>query len=211
MEKKVLRILILGLEYSALFASIVLVVYSFNNSNWEITAAALAVIAALIANFNSQRITWKQEDEFEADIEINFDLKTISRKVLLVIENTGCSRAYNVNFSISPELKVLNNRTIKNGNINFIEKKERIQYNVSYTVDMFAQNLSDERPKEYIVEYSFSQSENGRMIKRQKTISIEQYRMTTSPDSDLEDFYIKNSNISEKLEKLEKAILRISK
>ncbi|WP_346984152.1 hypothetical protein [Chryseobacterium sp. POE27] len=90
-------------------------------------------------------------------------------------------------------------------------KKERIQYNVFYTADMFAQNLSGERPKKYIVEYSFSQSENGRLIKRQKTISIEQYRMTTSPDSDLEDFYIKNSNISEKLENLEKAILKIRK
>lgn len=211
MEKKILRILILSIEYSALFGSIILVAYSFKNSNWEVTAAALAVIAAIIANFNSQRITWKQEDEYEADIEINFDLKTISRKVLLVIENTGGSRAYNVNFSISPELKVLNNQIIKNGSINFIEKKERIQYNVFYAVDMFAQNLSGERPKEYIVEYSFSQSENGRLIKRHKTISIEQYRMTTSPDSDLEDFYIKNSNISEKLEKLEEAILKVSK
>ncbi len=33
--------------------------------------------------------------------------------------------------------------------------------------------------------------------------------MTTSPDSDLEDFYIKNSNISDKLDKLEKAILQL--
>lgn len=41
-----------------------------------------------------------------------------------------------------------------------------------------------------------------------KTISMEHYRLTTSPDSDLENFYIKNGNISEKLEKLEKAILK---
>ncbi|WP_223558350.1 hypothetical protein [Chryseobacterium lathyri] len=102
-------------------------IHSIKNSNWEVTAAALAVIAAIIANFNSQRISWKQEDEYEADIEINFDLKTISRKVLLVIENTGGSRAYKVNFTITPELKVIKNEIIKNGNLNFIDKKERIQ------------------------------------------------------------------------------------
>ncbi|AZB28453.1 hypothetical protein [Chryseobacterium balustinum] len=76
---------------------------------------------------------------------------------------------------------------------------------------MFTQNLNGERPKDYTVEYSFSQTENGRLVKKQKTISMEQYRMTTSPDSDLEDFYIKNSNISDKLDKLEKAILQIRK
>ncbi|SKC12248.1 hypothetical protein [Chryseobacterium balustinum] len=211
MSKRFLRGLILSIEYLALIGSIILIVHSIKNSNWEVTAAALAVIAAIIANFNSQRISWKQEDEYEADIEINFDLKTISRKVLLVIENTGGSRAYKVNFTITPELKVIKNEIIKNGNLNFIDKKERIQYNVSDTADMFTQNLNGERPKDYTVEYSFSQTENGRLVKKQKTISMEQYRMTTSPDSDLEDFYIKNSNISDKLDKLEKAILQIRK
>lgn len=211
MSKKNLRTLILSIEYSALLGSIILIVYSIINSNWEVTAATLAVVAAIIANFNSQRISWKQEDEYEADIDINFDLKTISRKVLLVIQNTGGSRAYKVNFVITPELKVINNEIIKDRNLNFIEKKEKIQYNVSTTADMFAQNLSNERPKNYTVEYSFSQTENGKLIKKQKTISIEQYRRTTSPDSDLEDFYIKNGNISEKLDKLEKAILKIRK
>ncbi len=142
MSKRFLRGLILSTEYLALIGSIILIVHSIKNSNWEVTAAALAVIAAIIANFNSQRISWKQEDEYEADIEINFDLKTISRKVLLVIENTGGSRAYKVNFTITPELKVIKNEIIKNGNLNFIDKKERIQYNVSDTADMFAQNLN---------------------------------------------------------------------
>lgn len=168
-----------------------MIVYSIINSNWEVTAADLAVVAAIIANFNSQRISWKQEDEYEADIDINFDLKTISRKVLLVIQNTGGSRAYKVNFVITPELKVVNNEIIKDRNLNFLEKKEKIQYNVSTTADMFAQNLSSERPKNYTVEYSFSQTENGKLIKKQKKNSIEHYRRTTSPDSDLEDFYIK--------------------
>ncbi|MDP9959763.1 hypothetical protein [Chryseobacterium lathyri] len=211
MSKKISRTLILSIEYSALLGSIILIVYSIINSNWEVTTAALAVVAAIIANFNSQRISWKQEDEYEADIDINFDLKTISRKVLLVIQNTGGSRAYKVNFVITPELKVINNEIIKDRNLNFIEKKEKIQYNVSTTADMFAQNLINERPKNYTVEYSFSQTENGKLIKKQKTISIEHYRRTTSPDSDLEDFYIKNGNISEKLDKLEKAILKIRK
>lgn len=210
MSKRFLRGLILSIEYLALIGSIILIVHSIINSKWEVTAAALAVIAAIIANFNSQRISWKQEDEYEADIDINFDVKVMNRMVLLVIENTGGSRAYKVNFAITPELKVIGNKTIKDGNISFIDKKERIQYHVSGTVEMFEQNLKGERPKNYIVEYSFSQTENGRIVKKQKTISMEQYRLTTSPDSDLENFYIKNSNISEKLSKLEKAILRIS-
>lgn len=209
MYKKYVRCLILSVEYLALIGSIILVLYSILNAKWEITAASLAVIAAIISNFNSQRISWKQEDEYDADIDINFDLKTMNRKVLLVIENIGGSRAYNIKFTITPELKVLNNSIIKNGSLNFIEKEERIQYNVAYTPDMFTQNLNGERPKDYTVEYSFSQSKNGRLIKKNKTISIEQYRMTTSPDSDLDDFYIRNSNISEKLERLEKAILKI--
>ncbi|AZB28452.1 hypothetical protein [Chryseobacterium balustinum] len=132
MSKRFLRGLILSIEYLALIGSIILIVHSIKNSNWEVTAAALAVIAAIIANFNSQRISWKQEDEYEADIEINFDLKTISRKVLLVIENTGGSRAYKVNFTITPELKVIKNEIIKNGNLNFIDKKK--EYNIMYLI-----------------------------------------------------------------------------
>lgn len=208
MSKRFSRSLILSIEYLALSGSIILIFHSIINSTWEVTAAALAVIAAIIANFNSQRISWKQEDEYEADIDINFDLKVIRRMALLVIENTGGSRAYKVKFTITPELKVINNQTIKNGDLNFIDKKERIQYYVSYTPEMFEENSKGERPKEYTVEYSFSHTENGRLVKKQKTISMDHYRMTTSPDSDLENFYIKNSNISEKLDKLEKAILK---
>ena len=85
-----------------------------------------------------------------------------------------------------------------------------MQYYVSSSVDMFAENVSIERPTEYKVDYSFAQSENGKILKRQKTISIENFRKTTSPDSDLENFYIKNANISDKLDKLEKTISKIS-
>lgn len=208
MNKKKLRNLILSIEYLALCGSVTLIFYSIINSNWEVTAAALAVVAAIIANFNSQRISWKQEDEYEADIDIKFDLKILRKIALLVIENTGGSRAYNVKFIITPELKVLNNQVIKDGNLIFIDKKERIQYYVAYTPDMFDENSQGERPKDYIVDFSFSHTENGNLVKKQKTISMEQYRMTTSPDSDLENFYIKNSNISEKLDKLEQAILK---
>jgi hypothetical protein len=208
MNKKFLRSLILSIEYLALFGSVTLIFYSIINSNWEVTAAALAVVAAIIANFNSQRISWKQEDDYEADIDIKFDLKIIRKMALLVIENTGGSRAYNVKFTITPELKVLNNEIIKDGNLTFIDKKERIQYYVAYTSDMFEENSKGERSKDYKVDFSFSHTENGNLVKKQKTISMEQYRMTTSPDSDLENFYIKNSNISENLNKLEKAILK---
>lgn len=211
MNKKNLRILILVIEYLALLGSLVLIFYSVINSKWEVTAAALAVIAAIISNFNSQRITWKQEDEYEADIEIDFDLKTINRLVLLVIENIGGSRAYNLRFEITPELKILNDEAINVFDLKFVNKKERIQYIVSDTAEMFAQNLEKERPIDYKINYSFSQTENGRKIFKNKTISIEHYRKTTSPDSDLETFYIKNANISEKIDKLEKTIAKVSK
>lgn len=209
MSKRFSRKLILSVEYLALCGSIILIFYSIINSNWEVTAAALAVVAAIIANFNSQRISWKQEDEYEADLDIKFDLKVVRKMALLVIENTGGSRAYNIKFTITPELKVLNNKIIKDGDLTFIDKKERIQYYVAYTPDMFDENLKGERPKDYTVHFSFSHTENGNSVKKQKTISMEQYRMTTSPDSDLENFFIKNSNISEKLDKLEKAVLKI--
>lgn len=211
MNKKNLRILILVIEYLALLGSLVLIFYSVINSKWEVTAAALAVIAAIISNFNSQRITWKQEDEYEADIEIDFDLKTINRLVLLVIENIGGSRAYNLRFEITPELKILNDEVINVFDLKFVNKKERIQYIVSDTAEMFAQNLEKERPIDYKINYSFSQTENGRKIFKNKTISIEHYRKTTSPDLDLETFYIKNANISEKIDKLEKTIAKVSK
>jgi len=210
MSKKISRGLILSIEYLALTGSIILIFYSAFNSKWEVTAAALAVIAAIIANFNSQRVSWKQEDDYEADIDINLDIKTIHKMVILVIENSGGSRAYDVTFKITPDLKVLDNKVISDGDIKFIDKNERIQYFFSDDAEMFAENLEGERPKDYKVEYSFSQSENGRLIKKSKTISMEHYRMTTSPDSDLEDFYIKNVNISDKLTKLEKAISKIS-
>ena len=210
MSKKYVRSLILSIEYAALLGSIVLIFYSAFNSRWEVTAAALAVIAAIIANFNSQRISWKQEDEYEADIDIDFDLKTINKRVLLYVENTGGSKAYNISIKISPELKTLKDETINRKNLKYLNKNERVQYYVSSSVDMFAENVSIERPTEYKVDYSFAQSENGKILKRQKTISIENFRKTTSSDSDLENFYIKNANISDKLDKLEKTISKIS-
>ncbi|MGG7437387.1 hypothetical protein ACQ7CU_04830 [Chryseobacterium arthrosphaerae] len=79
MKKKILRSLILSIEYLALCGSVILIFYSIINSKWEVTAAALAVVAAIIANFNSQRVSWKQEDEYEADIDIKFDLKIIRK------------------------------------------------------------------------------------------------------------------------------------
>ncbi|KYH06638.1 hypothetical protein A1704_23440 [Chryseobacterium cucumeris] len=73
---------------------------------------------------------------------------------------------------------------------------------------MFDENSRGERPKDYTVYFSFSHTENGSAVKKQKTISMKQYKMTASPDSDLENFYIKKSNISEKSDKSEKAILK---
>ena len=191
MSKKISRNLILSIEYLALAGSIILIFYSAFNSKWEVTAAALAVIAALIANFNSQRISWKQEDDYEADIDIDFDLKTYNKMVLLYIENTGGSRAYDISFQISPELKTLKEEKINNKHIKYLNKNERIQYYVSTSVDMFTENESGERPTDYKIDFSFSQSENGRKIKSQKTISIEKFRKTTSPDSDFGKFLYK--------------------
>lgn len=68
---------------------------------------------------------------------------------LLVIENTLGCRAYNVKFTITPELKVLNNKVIKDSTFTFIDKKERIQYYVAYTPDMFGENSEGERLKDY--------------------------------------------------------------
>jgi len=44
---------------------------------------------------------------------------------LLVIENRGGSRTYNVNFTIIPEVKVSNNVVVKDGNLIFIDKKRK--------------------------------------------------------------------------------------
>lgn len=173
--------------------------------------ACLAVIAAIIANFNSQKISWKQEDENEADIEVNFDLKTISKMDLLVIENMGGSRAYDIEFSIDPPLKIINYDEIKNYSIAYIDAKERVQYYVDSSENMFKENLADERPIEYNVKFSFSQTKKGKKTSKTKRISIEPFRRTTSPDSDYEKFILNNTRISEKLDKIEKAIISLSK
>lgn len=211
MTKNQQRQLILSIEYCAIIGAIFLTVYSVIKSQWEVTAASLAVIAAILANFNSQRISWKQEDELEADIEINFDLKTINTMVLLVIENIGGSRAYDIEFNIEPPLKVISYEDISTGSFPYIEKKDRIQYYVSTAVDMFEENNQNKRPANYQVEYRFSQFKNGSKTVKTKNITIEPFRRTTSPDSDYEKFILENIKISDKLEKIEKAITKMSK
>ncbi len=211
MTKNQQRQLILSIEYCAIIGAIFLTVYSVIKSQWEVTAASLAVIAAILANFNSQRISWKQEDELEADIEINFDLKTINTMVLLVIENIGGSRAYDIEFNIEPPLKVISYEDISTGSFPYIEKKDRIQYYVSSTAAMFEENVRKERPLNYKVNYKFSQIKNGSKILKTKNLTIEPFRRTTSPDSDYEKFILESTKISDKLDKIEKAITKISK
>lgn len=211
MKKKIRRNLILAIEYSALISAVSLIAYSVYYSRWEVIAACLAVIAAIIANFNSQKISWKQEDEYEADVDVIFDLKTISKMVLLVIENVGGSRAYDIEFSIDPPLKIINYDDIKSFSISYIETKERVQYYVDGSENMFKENLDNKRPLEYNVKFSFSQTKKGKKIIKTKRISIEPFRRTTSPDSDYEKFILNNSRITEKLDKIEKAITNLSK
>lgn len=211
MTKNQQRQIILSIEYCAFLGAIFLAVYSVIKSQWEVTAASLAVIAAILANFNSQRISWKQEDELEANIEINFDLKTINKMVLLVIENIGGSRAYDIEFTIEPPLKVISYGEISTGAFPYIENKDRIQYYVSDTATMFEENEGNKRPHNYKVNYKFSQIKDGTKTLKTKNLTIEPFRRTTSPDSDYEKFILESTKISGKLDKIEKAITKISK
>ncbi|WP_407404174.1 hypothetical protein [Chryseobacterium sp.] len=50
-----------------------------------------------------------------------------------------------------------------------------------------------------MIDFSFSPTKNGILVKKHNTNSMEQSIIATRTRSELENFYIKNSNISEKL------------
>ena len=84
--------------------SIYLVLQALRNNEWNTIASCLAVITAVLATYLSMRIVWKQEDDYEPDIIIFFDLESKTGIIQLVIKNIGGSNAYDLKLLWSKEL-----------------------------------------------------------------------------------------------------------
>lgn len=209
MNKISIRKLIITLEVISLLGCFVMILYSIINGKWEVTAASLAVIAALISNFNAQRISWKQEDEYLPEIFIDFDLQSHKGIVLLVIQNSGGSRAYDINMKIDPPMAIFDEDPLIMKEFSFLDKNQLLQFYVYPSVDMFYQNEFNKRPVNYTLKYSFRISPTSEPIFKEKIISIEPFRKTTLYESESERFFFENIKISERLKSIESAILKM--
>src|SRR5688572_13509215 len=89
-----------GLINSLLVAGLLLAFYLIIKASIlgqpETIAASLAVIAAIIATWISQKVVWKQEDDLEPEIIVYFDLDSYSKATQLVMKNIGGSNAFDV-------------------------------------------------------------------------------------------------------------------
>lgn len=209
MSKTFIRTFIIIIEIISLLGCLVMIPYSLINEKWEVAAASLAVIAALISNFNAQRISWKQEDEYLPDIFIDFDLQSHKGVVLLVVQNSGGSRAYDINMMVDPPITIFDEDPIVSKQISFLDKNQLLQFYVYPSVDMFYQNEFSRRPTQYNLRYSFRKTPNSKPNIKEKIISIEPFRKTTLYESESEKFFYQNSKISQKLQNIENAILKL--
>lgn len=82
--KEIRRIIINSILVAALGASVMILFFAIDKHEWNTVTACLAVITAIFATYNSQKIIWKQEDDMEPNLEIYFDLKGRHRATQLV-------------------------------------------------------------------------------------------------------------------------------
>jgi hypothetical protein len=209
--KSLKRNLIICLQFIALIIAIVLIVYRGIDKDWATVAAGLAVIAALIANFNGQRIAWRQEDEFEPDLELKYDLKSRTKLTLLSLKNVGGSNAYDVNVNFDTELLDMTNTVVRFENVPSISKGEELFKMVSGTVEFFKKIETGALGNVQSGTITFKKSPDERKVYSKRfSISIEHFRRSPSPETDADDFFQKGATISDTLKEINKSLQKIA-
>ncbi len=206
------RNLIIALQSAALLISLCLIIYRGFEKDWATVAASLAVVAALIANLNGQRVAWRQEDEFEPDVEVQYDLKSRNSIVLLSLRNTGGSNAYDVSLIFDVPLIDHTGQVVSFEQIPCVIRGERLKKIVDVTVDFFRKIEIGQLNKVQSGIVQFKTSKLGkRYIRKRFYISIEQYRRSPRAETDKDGFYQKNVDINNTLKAVDKTLQNLVK
>lgn len=209
--KALQRNLITSLQFLALLLSVALIVYRGIDKDWATVAAALAVIAALIANLNGQRIAWKQEDDFEPDLEVKYDLKSRNRLTLLSLKNVGGSNAYDVSVIFDTELFDMTNTAVRFANVRSISKGEELFKMVDSSVDFFKkiENGTLNNVQSGTIKYRRHPT-GSKLYRKRFSISIEQFKRSPSPETEAENFFQKGAFLNETLKEINKSLQKIA-
>ncbi|RYU92446.1 hypothetical protein EWM62_03150 [Mucilaginibacter terrigena] len=199
-RKNAFRILINLLLTVGCLCSFILIIYGVKIKEWSTVTASLAVIAAILSTWNAQRLTWRQEDDYEPDVCVAFDLEKRSGLTLLSVKNIGGSNAYDLELKWDTPLLNLKNKEVNFTEVPVILKGQTFFKIVQGTVIFFDEVDKGLRSKIYsgTISYKINRKSNS-SLKKPFFISLEPYRNSPRPSTDKHDYYLKSTRIPENL------------
>lgn len=96
-----------------LIASILLVIISYYNREWQTITAAISLIIAIISGWIAYEVFYRQSQSEKPQIILRFDFRSRHSLVLLVVENLGKKPAFEIKIKWNRELLNNNGEPVK--------------------------------------------------------------------------------------------------
>ena len=205
--KKLKRIIINVFLVVGLILSISLAIKAFCIGEWNTIVGTLAVITAIMGTFLSLKIIWKQEDEYEPEISVSFDIDSRSGVIQLVIKNIGGSNAYDIKLKWNKALKEAKGKEVVLPYVPVLTKKDSIRLIVDSTMDRFQKSETEKQQLIYegTIEYKYSKKDK-KYKKENFEISLEHFKNKVRPITDQQEFFLKNSQLNKTIKKIDKTL-----
>lgn len=207
MTKKFKRGFINSLLLFTFLLTVSLAIIAFSNEEWNTIASCLAVITAVLATNISLRVIWKQEDEYEPDIVVSFDLESKTGIIQFVLENVGGSNAYDIKLNWHKKLPDGRGKLIDLPYIPVLPKKGIIRVFVDGSTKRFQQAKKENIDLYYSGEIKYKYfKRDKRYLTQNFEIGLPQFQHKAKPHTDEKDFYSKNIKLTENIRELNKII-----
>lgn len=200
--------LLIGLGFS-----IYILIVTLLKGEWNTVAGSLAVITAIVSSWITQRIIWKQEQDFEPLISIYFDLKSRQDLIQLVVENNGGSDAYDIKILWEKPLydhknnEVHFNKNSQDIEIPIINKGQKYSLFVNSTLEVYKDSYKAKNSLDYsgLIYYKRTRRTN-KYCKTAFSISLEPYRKSLSFENEELNFFAENAKIHDDLKEINKSL-----
>lgn len=218
--QQIRRISIIVILTASAIIAVAITYTSYKEKRWETVASSMAVITAVLAIWSSLNLTWRQEDEKQAQINLYIDDTSHKFAYSLIIINKGGSPAYNVKLDWIIPIKDYEDKVPR-----FTDFKEAFDFDYLPTEIPYSRFLlgaddfrklaeSNDKPLHYEGTVSYSVSPKSRFrIKQSFKLSLEPFKKRLNVLNDQMDFYFENKkaavhlkSISESLQKLTKLL-----
>jgi hypothetical protein len=165
-----------------------------NSAAWNVVAASSAVIAAVVSAWTSTRILERQED---AQLPYPYPyIDASSRYQLLQL------RIQNVGGTAARSIRLMWDKPLRNRQGNHVGCQEipvlMPQHSVAEVIDVDFDFFEREQDANYSGTVLF-QDANGRDLQHRFYVSVEQYRIASSYDDEVQKTYYKLQQIPEQL------------